>query len=277
MPRIRFQRIIILESIPTGQPPTGRQLFDALEPIAAPVTVEYASAATRVAFKTQLQKIYDQTVSTRHIPLLHIEAHGNDDGIELANGDFIHWDDLCKDLVAINQATGFDLFVSISACFGAYLMSQVNPIERAPFSACLSATKSLYPDELFRGFYTFYRALLSGKSGTEILTAMKEFNNENDQSFYFGEASDFFQKVCAGYFSNFCTPEKYVERAKQIQELRAERGLHFIDLETTYIQLAVRERSNFEAFREKYFMLDLFPENATRFPVKFEDVRKEQN
>jgi len=277
MPRIRFGRLIIIESIPSGQAPTGKQLFDALHAVATKthpgLSVEYAFVGSRTDFEGTLKKIWTETVATRKIPLLHFEAHGSDEGLELANGEFEYWDELGELLSAINEASGFDLFVSVSACMGAYLNTRLSPTRPAPFSACLSVSKTQFPDELYRGFDAFYRTLMSTGQGDDALTALKA-QNKGGASFFIGEASHFFHLACRKYFEQYCTQEKYRERIERILAEATEKGKPTKSHDEIRQFFLSSERPYFEKFRQTYFMLDRFPDNALRFPIEFEDVRR---
>jgi hypothetical protein len=276
MPNIRFARFVILDSTPQGQAQNGVQLFQALEPLLQslpdPLPIERTEIPTRSSLNDAIHKVMNTAVRTDRIPLLHIECHGNDDGIALANGDFVYWDELCEHLTRLNITTRLNLFVSIAACLGAYLISQFVPTQRAPVSACLSITKKAYPDELFRGFFAFYRSLLTTLDGDAALRELKRVNVAEDQSFYLGEAMDFFKLVYRGYLTKECTPEKYRQRALYIQEDQKEKRLPVGQLEGIYQWLVATTGPYFERSREHYFMVDLFPENAERFPVSFADV-----
>jgi hypothetical protein len=115
MPHIRFARFLILESIPAWETLTGRQLFEALEPIPdthhVPTTIEYVSVPGCTALESCLHDVRADAIRTNRIPLLHIECHGNDDCISLASGDFMPWDELCEHF-NLNVMTRLNLFLA---------------------------------------------------------------------------------------------------------------------------------------------------------------------
>ncbi|WP_411885738.1 hypothetical protein [Polaromonas sp. YR568] len=53
-----------------------------------------------------------------YIPLLHISAHGDEDGIQLSDGHIINWNALQSLLRPINQALNGTLIVCMSSCSG---------------------------------------------------------------------------------------------------------------------------------------------------------------
>jgi hypothetical protein len=277
MPHIRFARFVILDSIPGGQWQPALQLCHALEPLvktlAVPVSVDRIEIPTRRSFEDALHNIMTDAIRTDRIPLLHIECpHGNDDGMQLGNGEFVYWDEFCEQLTRLNVTTRLNLFVSIAACLGAYLASRFIPTERAPVAACLSVTKKAYPDQLYRGFFTFYRTLLTTLDGNAALRELNQVNVAEDLSFYLAEATDYFKLAYRGYLAKYCTPERYRQRALEMHEEQKERGLPVSSVEDLYQILVSTAHSSFEKAREHYFMVDLFPEHAQRFPVSAADV-----
>ena len=52
------------------------------------------------------------------IPLLHISAHGDGEGIQLSDGFCISWRDLREHLRPVNKALGGSLIVCMSSCKG---------------------------------------------------------------------------------------------------------------------------------------------------------------
>jgi len=53
-----------------------------------------------------------------HMPILHLSAHGDRNGIQLSNGDLIDWASLGGLLQPINRALGGALIVAMSCCEG---------------------------------------------------------------------------------------------------------------------------------------------------------------
>lgn len=276
MPHVRFARFVILDSLPAKEFQSGRHLHEVLQPYCSaykdPIPIDRVIVPTRQALFDALEQAKVDAVRTNRVPLIHIECHGNDDGLKLANDDFVFWEPLSAALASLNATTRLNLFVSVAACFGAHLSSQFQPLKRAPVSVCLSTTKTAYPDELLGGFRTFYQKLLSTADAGQAISALKEINVATDQSFYLGEATDFFVRTYKAYLTRFCTPENYRERAQDMHEEQKERGLAVASVKELEQILVRTEKVYFERARERYFMTDLFPENSARFPVKWASV-----
>src|SRR5690348_6591090 len=103
--RLGFQTgaIHIIESLPPGELRTGERLRDVVEPLAQTTTpaidVYFSRPQTRDDFLGQLANIGDVTANTGRLPLVHIEAHGTGEGLELARGDQVTWSELKVPLI----------------------------------------------------------------------------------------------------------------------------------------------------------------------------------
>jgi hypothetical protein len=274
MINLHFSKLLIAESIPAGEFPSGRCLYEALEPLPArlnlPIQIAYANVPTRLAFEAFVGLATDE-IARGHTPVLHIECHGNDDGIGLANGcDFIAWEELRSYLVPLNVATGMNLMVSIAACYGAFAIKELLPSARAPFLAALSTDRETYPDELYRGFLAFYRTLLETLDGDQALQQIR--HDGPGAPFFLIDALAHFKLIYRNYIARRCSSEQYRLRAQGIQEEQREQGVRVVELDVIVQRLIADQRSAFERLWREHFLIDLYPGNAERFPVSYTDL-----
>src|SRR5919106_108056 len=113
-----FYRIYIFQSLPAGELRTGFHLLQFLKDL--PGTnghLAYAEPATLTDLARELGTIREQLKATGQIPLIHIEAHGSPNGLELADG-FLPWSVLKEMLTEINILCHLNLLSVISACYG---------------------------------------------------------------------------------------------------------------------------------------------------------------
>jgi hypothetical protein len=271
----RFSKIFIAESIPSGEDQTGRRLYQALRPLPAaltrPIQIVHVDVPTRVAFEAFLEDVVAD-ISRGHTPLLHIECHGNDDGIGLANRrDFIAWHELRDYLVPINIATRMNLIVSIAACYGVFAIRELVPSARAPFLAALSTDRAAYPDELYQGFAAFYTTLLETLDGDQALSQVR--HNTPGAPFFFIDALGHFKLIYRNYLARQCTPEQYRRRAQVIQDKQRESGCPITSVDDIYTRLVEDQKPAFERLWREHFLVDLCPRNAERFPLSYAEVQ----
>ena len=75
-----------------------------------------------------LHEIRQNVLEGRYLPIIHIEAHGNDDksGLCLASNETITWREMKLPLSEINIATRFNLMLCISSCYGGQAIRRLN-------------------------------------------------------------------------------------------------------------------------------------------------------
>lgn len=109
-------------------------------------------------------------------PILHISAHGGEEGIALSSGEVLLWRDL-KDLLApINKALNDGLLVCMSSCHGfAGIRMAMHPDDpHLPFFALVgNSQKPTWADTAI-AFATFYHLIEKGYSFREAVEAMKK-------------------------------------------------------------------------------------------------------
>jgi hypothetical protein len=272
MARFKFAKILIIESIPVGQFASGKSLYEMIEPqlkhYERPITCKYVSVESRKEFRKAIEKAGKEAREEGRIPLLHIECHGNDDGLELTNGDRIEWPLLRQLLYPLNRMTMLNMFVCISACWGAYLLKEFVPTEPAPFFGLLSATEEQGPEELFRGFLFFYSTLLETLDGDKAEAAAKEAA----PNFYLTDALGHFIKVIRLFRQTHCTNEQYWEKAEKARQSDLRVNGRAASIYFYHSVLKERELPQLQQLMRTFFMLDQFPENVDRFPVTLVDL-----
>lgn len=269
---LRFSKILIIESLPVGETRTGLLLYQALAPLPSqlnrPVVIEHRAVNSRQDLAHALDQALHEVIHEGHTPLLHFECHGNPDGLEIRAADeFIPWGELSPRLTDLNVATRLNLFVGMSACYGAFLVSQLLPTNPAPFIACLSTKRPEYDHDLLVAFQAFYTTLLTSLSGDAARAALQSTGLADH--FYFGDALYWFKLAYSRYLTTQCSPDEYLKRAQRIIRDAKEQTR---PVEEIAQHLRDTERESFEQNKARYFMTDIYPANAERFTVAFEQV-----
>jgi hypothetical protein len=119
---IDFNSVYVIESLPDGDFKTGQDLYDS---IVFPESVrleglhtEFAVAKTKDELARRLALISRNAKLGNHKPIIHIEAHGTDDGIALADGSVMDWRTLIPFYGDINQSCKMNLIVVAISCMG---------------------------------------------------------------------------------------------------------------------------------------------------------------
>jgi len=80
---LRFNSVVVLESLRSGDKRTGTDLYEqVLVPAAAqqpyPFPVAYEWIPDAASLRRALERIEERVRLHRHLPILHLEAHGRD-------------------------------------------------------------------------------------------------------------------------------------------------------------------------------------------------------
>ena len=277
---VRFNAIEVVESLPAGEMQTGTDLFEAVIqplafPIDPPIHVRLQTAANSLEFFEALDRIRDDTLAHRRSPILHIEAHGGSDGLLLASGERVVWMDLLQHVTEINVASKLNLVLAMSACFGADVARLMHPAHRAPFWSTVGAASSISAGALFAAFSAFYRTYLTLFDGGEAVFAMRAAQTPETERMAFRVAEIWFRLIFFDYVRTQSDGQALADRVDRLFEAIAEEHPDAREREAD-VRAWIRTNTldhevHFERFRETFFMVDLYPENRERFPVRFED------
>ncbi len=274
-----FSKIYIIESLGAGEVLTGEILHKTIEHQIKENNLPIATVLRRCAsadeFFVALKEAYEDASLRNEYPWIHIESHGraSGDGIVLSNDEFIGWNDLKPILTDINLATKCNLMLVMSACNGAFLGEILQPTDRAPCWGVIGPTKEVYPDDLMAIFRSLYTELLSTLDGDKALISLFMAAKSRDVDPLIILAMDLFKKAYAGYFESHCTDKEYWKRAKIVRNQLPKEQKNQSTIQDIVQLFKKQESSFFEEHKNKFFMCDLFPENITRFPITFADVK----
>lgn len=118
------------------------------------------------------------------IPIIHISAHGNKDGIGLSNGEFVSWNELGELLTLINKALDNSLIVCLSSCngfSGTQMAKKLN--SDLPFYALIGHKGQPQWSETAIAYAVFYHLLAKGKSIDEAVNAMNVASGLGENQF----------------------------------------------------------------------------------------------
>lgn len=263
----KFNQILILDSIPAGQLNTARRLEEDVAVLAAVAedggpAVVYQRIESAKAFVTLITDCADLAKRVDYVPLVHLECHGSQEGLEFADGSNLSWLDVKNVVTPLNIATRLNLIFVISACHGFTLASKVYATDPAPIYAFVGPSRDMNAQELLTGFLAFYKDYLLTRSSSEAIKALKETAEQG--AFVALTSRSIFNLVIDGYRKHHCNPESLAERAKSLQ-LRARAEKIEINLEVVMGALGAPEWET--RFRKIFFMIDRYPDHEARFPM----------
>lgn len=154
-------RIIVIESLNTNNDDslTGTHLFqNILQRLPSKFPYIETSFYT-VHSLEELHKVTEQVksiVDNGDIVILHIEAHGGEEGITLYDDSIISWFELYNLIRPINIKISNRLILNLALCEGITLLGNIDIKQRAPFSIAFFFNRKIYQNEVLRGMVQFY-------------------------------------------------------------------------------------------------------------------------
>jgi hypothetical protein len=272
-----FDTVLIIDSVPIEEEPqTGPWLRDqVLRPFAdgQRIRVFHNRVENRGDLLATLAQVSDATRDAGMSTILHFDSHGTETGMALADRSVVPWTELKPWLTEINRLSRMNLLTVMSMCHGWHLVSQLQPVERAPVWGLIGPIPEVPPARLQEAFQRLYPTLLTTLDLRAAVTAMNAGRIGSDLELKLETAEITFCKVWRSYVGTACTPEALRSREDDVVAGMVRRSGYDLQYAVvgrplTKAFLADRERQ-FQEFRRSFLMLDDFPENDDRFQVTF--------
>ena len=148
------------------------------------IPVVVRTAISREAFEASLRVGIAEAMQAFPglVPLLHISAHGNEEGIGLSSGEHITWGELRELFKPINKALGGALLVCLSCCKGysGVRMAMYPDDESAPYFALIGNFGSPTWGDTAVAYTTLYHLLAKGEYIVDAVPAMRLASGNED-------------------------------------------------------------------------------------------------
>lgn len=271
----RFNTVVIIDSIPAGELNTARRLHEDLEvykalPESTPGVV-YEQVGSVQALEEFLAHLRAEVSRTNAYPLLHVEAHGSAEGLQLADGSTMTWECLKGPLVSLNTVMRLNLMLVLASCFGGTFVQTLDISDRAPVWGLIGPTREVEAGQLEADFGSFYRTLYSTSSPQ---LAIEKLNaSASSKLYYRTTAKEFFYIVWSNYKNQHCSKTDLEIRARRMfKKAKREKLPRHPSVGGFKRLLSSKESKVFDIFRDQYFMCDLFPEHQERFGVTYDEA-----
>ena len=210
------------------------------------------------------------------VPVLHLEAHGGNDGLAGPGGsggeELITWDELTEPLQQLNLATHCNLVVFVAACVGFAGIQALRRGPRAPAYMLIGPDKKLLPRDLLEGTLELYRQWRDG--GQHIQDIVDTANREVvDADFYWEPFVSIAYDALVEQLIIRMRPQELQHRTDLMRErLSVETKLTAEQIEERLGMLPQVEAMGGQQTWDEMFMLDLYPENRERFELDLRTV-----
>lgn len=264
----------ILESLKPHERSTGEELRQFVlnrgDSFPGRISVEMTKPWSRSQFMDVLERMF-QSADEGNFPILHVEAHGGEDGLYLASGEMIEWDELSIPLIKINRRLRGNLIITVAACWGGYMARTTLSATRAPFLVVVGPETKIYDSHLIHDYSHFYYEFVGMRSLTKARWALNAFKKAN-QTYFVSTASHCFTELMRSRLTNSRTAE---ENASRIEELVAKALASDPDCDVESAR-EVAEAITLDTNRflriawDLYVYADEYPKNKDLFPFPFE-------
>jgi hypothetical protein len=275
---LQFNTIHVIESLAPGQLRSGRELY---ESILLPAThtheglqAEYHYIRTSAELDHVLGKVAEECAEKGRDPILHFEAHGDEQGLALADGTHVPWTTLTPQLATINRACRMNLMVLAMMCNGWDLTVALMPNDRSPVFMLFGPPSELSGLAIQDATQRFYSTLISTWDVNDALSSMNEGQPFEQWSIRPASAEILFCRVFRYYMQDLESGRTLQDRENKIvADMAKANKLTVVD--TAVLRLQVRERLTdhpwwYDHLRRTFLMIDLFfPENAPRFGLTY--------
>ena len=277
-----FNKICILESIPSGELKSGLRLYEdriqQAEMEHKNLNTIYLDIQNKEEFCSALKLIEKEARESGIYPMLHIDCHGSKSGLQMKNGEEITWSELRNYLIDINKACRLNLVITLAACNGAHLIYVAEKLDRAPFWALIAPNCEISAGESEADFKRFYETFFRTLSGDEAMAALNRGIIVNERIYHFFSIEGLFLKAYGKYIAQYCIGKG---RQKRIEELLTKsrenpdviRRFNIGDIRKKIKkELKNKGESWFHNTKRQFFFEDLYPENKKRFLITYEQV-----
>jgi hypothetical protein len=273
---IRASNIWIVEWLPLGETETGRLLHDWMKQRREGWSVHFSCGSKKEVFAA-IAKATERANCAELHPVLHIEAHGGDVGLEGPNGhggsELLTWDELTEPLQALNLATRCNLVVVVAACTGFAGIKALRSGPRAPAVALVGPDAPVSPTNLLWGAKEFYRRWLDEKPR---LTKIAESASREAATVSF-EWEPFAILAYDALVESLIRSMRPGERSKRAQRVRQrllkECGLSEVEAEARLAGMPVLPPwQGLQQTWDEMFMIDIEPANRDRFGLDLRTI-----
>ena len=278
-----FTKLWVIESLPDGELKTGKNLVEnQLEDTnkAQPnLKVAFEQPVTKSELFEILEKIKNESSSGEY-PMIHFECHGCEDGLGVASGELVEWDELREYFIDINRSCQLNLMIVVAACNGAHLIKVSTKLDAAPFWAIIGPEKEVIAGDIQDNFGDFYKTFFNDLDGDKAIEVLNQGKLGRDRKYHFLSAEKLFSRAYLTYYKSHCIGkgkreriESLTSQAMQNPEVK-ERGVKWA---RDQVKKGLCEEDNhFEKLKKRFFFINKYPENANRFKISREDIVDEK-
>lgn len=270
---VRTTNVWIIEWLSPNEQPTGRQLHEWIEDRRTGWSV-YHHCINKAQVIQAIERATVLSQQSGMVPVLHLEAHGGDDGLAPDNtgrSELLTWEELTDPLQQLNLATQCNLVVVVAACTGFAGIQAFRRGPRAPAVALVGPDASVTPGNLLSGAKEFYRRWMdeNPKLGDIASSASQEAGTV---AFEWEPFAILAYEALVETVIKSARPAERLRQKERIRKRLVETGLPSSEIEHRFAQSKPDSWKVLQQIWDQLFMIDLYPGNQKRFGIDMKAI-----
>lgn len=270
---VRSTNVWIVEWLPPNEQRTGKLLHEWMQ-AQRPRWSVHSNCVTKGDVLSSIARATNLAKKSGMIPVLHLEAHGNEDCLGLPDGhggsEVLTWDELTEPLQKLNLATRCNLVVVVAACIGFGGIKAFRRGPRAPAVALVGPNATITSGSLLSGMKEFYERWMGGNHSFAEIAASAS-RKTGTVAFAWEPFAVVAYDALAEQLIISMRPH---EQQMQVQRLRRrmveQNGWSAVEIEKRLSLLTPSLRAELiQRLWDEMFMIDLYPENRKKFGVNW--------
>lgn len=270
---LKSTNVWIVEWLPPNEQRTGKLLHEWMEKHRPGWSV-YKPCLRKEEVLSSIERATNLAQKARMIPVLHLEAHGNEMCLGLPDDrggvEVLTWDELTEPLQRLNYATRGNLVLVVAACIGFAGIKALCRGPLAPAIALVGPNAPIMSDSLLSGTKEFYQRWMNGDHSFADIAACASRRS--------GSVS-FAWEPFAILAYDALAQQLIISMRKNEQEKQADRIRERMFEETCLSSAEIEDRLSLltqdlhtqliQRMWDEMFMIDVYPENKERFGVNW--------
>lgn len=273
---IKSTNVWIIEWLPSTDQHTGRDLHEWIHK-RRPKWSHYSECLSKQEVLSSIDQATIVAQKNNMIPILHIEAHGDQDRLGCQNDqgqiELLSWDELTEPLQELNLATHCNLVFVVAACIGFAGIQALVRGPRAPAIAIVGPDAEIEVGRLFEGTKEFYRRWMDKDPNlTDIVnSACRESGSVAFDWEPFAVLA--YDALAEHLIVSMREDQQQMQkcRIRQLMLNNTNGSVQEIENKLSLISPSF-QKPLIQKMWDEMFMIDLYPENEQRFGVNWSDV-----
>ena len=274
---IKSTKIWVIEWLPTSDKRTGRLLHEWMQE-RRPGWSNYSECASKLEVVSSIERATNLAKNSRTIPVLHLEAHGDKNGLGLrgpdANGgmELLSWDELTEPLQRLNLETRCNLIVVVAACIGFAGIQALVRGPRAPAIALVGPDALINDTSLLYGTKEIYRRWMDNDPRLDeiAISASREAGTVSFEWEPFAVLA--YDALAERLIFSMRQDQQRMQVNRIRQRMLEENKWSTAEIEDRQLLSQSLQTTLIQQLWDKMFMIDLYPENRERFEVNWSEI-----